>query len=154
MINEDIAEDNSVPLINAILECELTNDELDWLNKKHIKHVFTSAAMSDELHTYNQSSENIPSNDLSNAILLFRKLNAKIKDLKTQNAELEQHLKKYTNGVNHKRYYEKNKEKIKETGASYIQKLKIENPEKIKEYSRRAYLNQKEKKLKKKAEAE
>jgi hypothetical protein len=65
--------------------------------------------------------------------------------------ELEQRLKKYTNGDNHKRYYEKNKEKIKETGSSYLQKLKAENPEKIKEYSRRAYLNQKEKKEKKMA---
>jgi hypothetical protein len=64
-------------------------------------------------------------------------------------AELELRIKKYTNGENHKRYYEKNKEKIKETGASYLQKLKTENPEKIKEYSHRAYLTQKEKKLKK-----
>ena len=67
-------------------------------------------------------------------------------------AELELRIKKYTNGENHKRYYEKNKERIKETGASYLQKLKVENPEKIKEYSHRAYLNQKEKKQKKLAE--
>ena len=61
--------------------------------------------------------------------------------------ELELKLKKYTNGENHKRYYAKNKDKIKETGASYLQKLKKENPEKIKEYSRTAYLNKKNKKL-------
>jgi hypothetical protein len=61
--------------------------------------------------------------------------------------ELELKLKKYTNGENHKRYYEKNKDKIKETGASYLQKLKKDNPEKIKEYSRTAYLNKKNKKL-------
>ena len=73
-------------------------------------------------------------------------LNIQIVSLKTYISELELRLKKYTNGENHKRYYEKNKEKIKETGSSYLQKLKIENPEKLKEYSHRAYLNQKLKK--------
>jgi len=52
--------------------------------------------------------------------------------------ELREHLKKYTNGDNHKRYYEKNKEKVKEGGAKYLQKLKEENPEKLREYWRRA----------------
>lgn len=60
--------------------------------------------------------------------------------------ELELRLKKYTNGENHKRYYEKNKHKIKELGSNYLQKLKTENPEKIKEYSRTAYANKKAKK--------
>ena len=35
-------------------------------------------------------------------------------ELKKKNAVLEERLKKYTNGDNHKRYYEKNKEKYKE----------------------------------------
>jgi hypothetical protein len=61
--------------------------------------------------------------------------------------ELETRLKKYTNGDNHKRYYEKNKQKIKETGTAYLQKLKAENPDKLKEYSHSAY---ERKKLKKK----
>jgi hypothetical protein len=56
-------------------------------------------------------------------------------------------LKKYTNGDNHKRYYEKNKDKIKESGSLYLQKLKEENPEKIKAYSRAAYLKKIEKKM-------
>jgi hypothetical protein len=60
--------------------------------------------------------------------------------------DLEVRLKKYTNGENHKRYYEKNKTKIKESGSLYLQKLKEENPEKIKEYSRKAYLKKKQKK--------
>lgn len=34
-------------------------------------------------------------------------------ELKKKNAELEERLKKYTNGDNHKRYYEKNKENIR-----------------------------------------
>ena len=65
--------------------------------------------------------------------------------------ELETRLKKYTNGDNHKRYYEKNKQKIKETGTAYLQKLKAENPDKLKEYSHSAY---ERKKLKKKQEEE
>jgi hypothetical protein len=135
------------PPLSESFECILSFTELAWLDKKHIANALSAASeMTDELKTYNNSADIIPANDLINAILLFKKLNAKIKDLKTHNLDLEQRLKKYTNGENHKRYYEKNKEKIKETGASYLQKLKVENPEKIKEYSRRAYQNQKEKK--------
>ena len=66
-------------------------------------------------------------------------------ELKIKNAELEERLKKYTNGDNHKRYYEKNKEKIKEQGINYLKKLKEENPDKIKEYRRNYYLKKKEK---------
>jgi hypothetical protein len=139
--------------ISEYFECELSAAELVWLEKKHISKALTSASgMTDVLKIYNQSADNIPDYDLMNAMLLFKKLNTKIKTLKAQQTDLEQRLKKYTNGENHKRYYEKNKDKIKETGASYLQKLKTENPEKIKEYSHRAYLNQKEKKLKKIAE--
>jgi hypothetical protein len=42
-------------------------------------------------------------------------------DLKKQILELQERLKKYTNGDNHKRYYEKNKEKYKELGSNYLQ---------------------------------
>jgi len=65
--------------------------------------------------------------------------------LKKKIEELEQKLKKYTNGDNHKRYYEKNKDKIKINGLSYLKNLKIENPEKIKEYNHNAYMKKKEK---------
>ena len=64
--------------------------------------------------------------------------------LKKRINELEERLKKYTCGKNHKNYYEKNKEKVMENGANYLQKLKELNPEKIKEYRRTAYLNRKE----------
>jgi hypothetical protein len=142
-----------LPSVSDYFDCELSAAELSWLEKKHIAHLLHYfIEMSDKLRIYNQSDSNVPEHDLENSILLFKKLNAKIKALKAQNADLEQRLKKYTNGENHKRYYEKNKERIKETGASYLQKLKVENPEKIKEYSHRAYLNQKEKKQKKLAE--
>ena len=73
-------------------------------------------------------------------------------DLKNENDklnqrinELEQHLKKYTNSKGHKEYYEKNKDIIKEKGNIHLTKLKEENPEKLKEYRRRAYLKRKEK---------
>ena len=64
--------------------------------------------------------------------------------LKEKVKDLEEKLKKYTNGDNHKRYYEKNKVKIKEQGATYLKKLKDENPEKLKEYRRKYYLKKKE----------
>ena len=77
--------------------------------------------------------------------------------LKVQNLQLNETivtLKKYTNGYNHKRYYEKNKEKYKELGANYLQKLKTDNPEKLKEYRHTAYEKKKLKAQKAKAEAE
>jgi len=142
-----------VPNAREYFACELSAAEVSWLEKSHIAQAFKMATvMTESLRIYNQSAEKESAYDLQNSILLFKKLNVKITDLKMQNADLEQRLKKYTNGENHKRYYEKNKDKIKETGTAYLQKLKTENPDKIKEYSHRAYLIQKEKKLKKIAE--
>ena len=66
-------------------------------------------------------------------------------ELKLKNAELEKRLQKYTNSDGHKKYYEKNKDIVKEKGKSYLQKLKEENPEKLKEYRHTAYLNRKAK---------
>lgn len=66
-------------------------------------------------------------------------------ELKLKNEELEKKLQKYTNSDGHKRYYEKNKDIVKEKGKTYLQKLKEENPDKLKEYRRTAYLNRKEK---------
>jgi len=65
--------------------------------------------------------------------------------LKQRVNELEERLKNYTSGKNHKKYYEKNKEKVIEDGAKYLKNLKEQHPEKIKEYARRAYLKRKEK---------
>jgi hypothetical protein len=70
---------------------------------------------------------------------------AENKLLKEKNLVLEERLKKYTNGKNHKDYYEKNKTKVIENGAKYLKRLKENNPEKLKEYRRRAYLKRKEK---------
>jgi hypothetical protein len=74
-------------------------------------------------------------------------LKQEIEELRGKVSELEEKLKKYTNGDNHKRYYEKNKEVIKEAGSNYLKKLKEENPEKLKEYRKRAYQKRKEKLL-------
>lgn len=82
--------------------------------------------------------------NISNENKFLRQLNS---ELMSQNEELKTRLTKYTNGENHKRYYEKNKEKIKQSGANYLQKLKESNPDKIKEYSKRAYENKKKRKL-------
>jgi hypothetical protein len=68
--------------------------------------------------------------------------------LKSKIEQLEQKLKKYTNGDNHKRYYEKNKDKIKKEGLAYLKNLKLDNPDKIKEYNHNAYIKRKEKKKK------
>jgi hypothetical protein len=65
--------------------------------------------------------------------------------LKERVNELEEKLKKYTNSEGHKRYYEKNKQKVIEDSANYLKNLKENNPDKIKEYAKRAYLKKKEK---------
>jgi hypothetical protein len=66
--------------------------------------------------------------------------------LKKTIEELEEKLKTYTNNHRHKKYYEKNKDTIKEKAKEYTQRMKLENPEKVKEWSHNAYLNQKAKK--------
>lgn len=58
--------------------------------------------------------------------------------LKKENEELKEHLKKYTYSNSHKKYYKTNKKQVMENGAKYLQKLKEENPEKLREYRRRA----------------
>jgi hypothetical protein len=55
-------------------------------------------------------------------------------------------LKKYTNNNRHLKYYENNKEVVKERTKNYVEKLKNENPDKLKEWRRTYYLKKKEKK--------
>ena len=74
----------------------------------------------------------------------MEELQTEIEVLKQKNKELEEKLKKYTNGDNHKRYYEKNKDKIKEHGSKNLKKLKEENPEILQQYRRTYYLKRKE----------
>ena len=69
----------------------------------------------------------------------------KIKKLEDEINILREKLKKYTNGNNNKRFYEKNKEKINQKATERLKKLAEENPEKLKEYRKNAYLKRKEK---------
>uniref|UniRef100_A0A6C0HLK3 Uncharacterized protein n=1 Tax=viral metagenome TaxID=1070528 RepID=A0A6C0HLK3_9ZZZZ len=77
-----------------------------------------------------------------------------INKLKKENAEqkqiiqdLEIRLKKYTNNQGHKKYLEQHKEQIQTLQKNYINKLKEENPEKLKEYWQRANQKRKNKKI-------
>ena len=65
--------------------------------------------------------------------------------LKQRVSELEEKLKSYTNPESCQKFYEKNKKKIIQNSNQRLQKLKKENPEKLKEYQRNAYLKRKEK---------
>ena len=65
--------------------------------------------------------------------------------LKKKNIELEEKLKAYTNTEMNKRYYEKNSEKVKEKAKNYMERMKTENPEKLKEWRHNAYMNRKNK---------
>ena len=72
-------------------------------------------------------------------------LKQKIESLEKHVVELEEHLKKYTNSTRHLKYYENNSDKVKERTKNYVDKLKNENPEKLKEWRRTYYLKRKEK---------
>jgi len=105
------------PIINVSdsFACDLTVNEIAWLGKKHIfKYLTESTDLTEYLKIYNQSDDCLPEYDMQNSFALFKKLNSKILNLQSQNMDLEQRLKKYTNGENHKRYYEKNKELVKQ----------------------------------------
>jgi hypothetical protein len=63
--------------------------------------------------------------------------------LREENAILKEKLNKYIN--QHKNYYENNKDIINEKAKQRLKKISEENPDKIKEYRRTAYLKRKEK---------
>jgi len=67
-----------------------------------------------------------------------------------ENQQLKEHLKKYTAPKRNKNYYENHKEEIIEKVKEYKEKTgydKKSPPEKIKEYSKRAYEKRKQKLL-------
>lgn len=55
-------------------------------------------------------------------------------ELKAKIVQLQESLQKYTNSDRHKRYYEKNKEKVKARAKEYMERMRAENPEKVKEW--------------------
>ena len=63
--------------------------------------------------------------------------------LKEENLKLKTQLENYNNS--RKSYYEKNKEYVKSQAKVGLKKLAEENPDKLKEYRRKAYLKRKEK---------
>ena len=64
--------------------------------------------------------------------------------LKEENEKMKKQLETYNNS--RKNYYEKNKNIVNEKAKERLKKLAQENPDKIKEYAKKAYLKQKEKK--------
>ena len=67
--------------------------------------------------------------------------------LREENEKLKKQLENYNNS--RKSYYEKNKETVKQKAKERLKKIAEENPDKIKEYAKRAYQKQKEKKMNK-----
>lgn len=66
-----------------------------------------------------------------------------IEMLKEENIKLKSQLESYNNS--RKSYYEKNKEIVNEKSKQRLKKLAEENPDKLKEINRQAYLKRKEK---------
>lgn len=71
-------------------------------------------------------------------------LKKRIGELEKSLEETIKKLEKYTNNDRHKKYYEKNKTRIKANAKRYLDKLKEENPDKLKEYRHNAYMKRKE----------
>jgi hypothetical protein len=63
--------------------------------------------------------------------------------LKEENAKLKLQLENYNNS--RKSYYEKNKDIVNEKAKQRLKKIAEENPDKLKEINRKAYLKRKEK---------
>ena len=72
--------------------------------------------------------------------------------LKEENEKLKKQLENYNNS--RKSYYEKNKDLVNEKAKERLKKISQENPDKIKEYSKKAYLNKKAKLEKAKLESQ
>jgi hypothetical protein len=102
---------------------------------------------------YENRRSRLPREELNiseNITEIVKNLRQELDRLYETNADLTKRLQKYTNSDGHKKYYEKNKERVKINGSNYLKKLKLENPTKLKEYAHRAYLNRKEKLFNKK----
>lgn len=103
------------------------------------------------MNIINLSGTTMQSNDVNIEIdkhIIIQNLQKELEDAREKITDLTQRLQKYTNSDGHKKYYEKNKERVKINGSNYLKKLKEENPAKLKEYAHRAYMNRKEKLMK------
>ena len=63
--------------------------------------------------------------------------------LREENEKLKKQLENYNNS--RKYYYEKNKDLVNQKAKERLKKIAQENPDKIKEYAKKAYLNKKAK---------
>ncbi len=70
--------------------------------------------------------------------------------LKAENMELKRKLETYSNPQ--KSYYERNKEIVNQKAKERMKKISEENPDKLREINRKAYLKRKEKMLAKQNE--
>lgn len=70
--------------------------------------------------------------------------------LKAENMELKRKLDTYSNPQ--KSYYERNKEVVNQKAKERMKKISEENPDKLREINRKAYLKRKEKMLAKQNE--
>ena len=78
----------------------------------------------------------------------IKELEEEISQLKEELLKTKEHLHKYTAPESRKKYYEHNKEKIKERVNEYKKNTNYiyeSSPEQKKEYARRAYLKKKDK---------
>lgn len=66
------------------------------------------------------------------------KLKSQVDQLQLENEELKNKLKKYTTNPSFKNYYKQNKDTVQESQRKYREKLHIEDPERLKEYQRKA----------------
>ena len=68
-------------------------------------------------------------------------------ELRQQLKQLQEDHQQYTQNVvdSKRKYYESNKEIVKEKALQRLKKIAEDNPEKIKEYRKNAYLKRKEK---------
>jgi len=64
----------------------------------------------------------------------------------------EERIKKYTNSLAHKEYYQEHKDEVKAKGKAYLERLKVEDPDKLKEYWRKGNKNRKLKQIENKIE--
>ncbi len=81
------------------------------------------------------------------------KLKLEIENLKRENEDITARLKKYTTNPSYKNYYNQHKDVVQETQKRYMNKLKEEDPERVKEYRRIANQKYREKKKSEKQNA-
>ena len=65
--------------------------------------------------------------------------------LKVENIELKRQVDTYLENKPQKSYYERNKEVVNQKAKERMKQISQENPEKLKEINRKAYLKRKEK---------